>query len=92
MYFVDNTEFLEVSKKFEETKTCMGIIMIDSYEELIQSLGQEERTQVTTEIETKIYEWASKIDGVALKSDRDRFVVIFEQQYLDEIIENKGKR
>ena len=89
MYFVDNTEFLEVSKKFEETKTCMGIIMIDSYEELIQSLGQEERTQVTTEIETKIYKWASKIDGVALKSDRDRFVVIFEQQYLDEIIENK---
>lgn len=89
MYFVDNTEFLEVSKKFEETKTCMGIIMIDSYEELIQSLGQEERTQVTTEIETKIYEWATKIDGVALKSDRDRFVVIFEQKYLDEIIENK---
>ena len=89
MYFVDNTEFLEVSKKFEETKTCMGIIMIDSYEELIQSLGQEERTQVTTEIETKIYEWASKIDGVALKSDRDRFAVVFDQKYLSEIIENK---
>ncbi|MDE5830814.1 MAG: DHH family phosphoesterase, partial [Clostridia bacterium] len=89
MYFIDNTEFLEISKKFQETQTCMGIIMIDSYEELIQSLGQEERTQVTTEIETKIYEWASKIDGVALKSDRDRFVVVFEQKYIDQIIENK---
>lgn len=89
MYFVDDTEFIKVSKKFEESKTCTGIVMIDSYEELIQSLGQEERTQVITEIETKIYEWTSKIDGIALKTDRDRFAVIFEQKYLDNIIENK---
>lgn len=89
MYFIDNTEFLEVSKKFEETQTCTGIIMIDSYEELTQSLGQEEKTQVVTEIETKIYEWVSRIDGIVLKEERDRFVFIFEQKYIDEIIENK---
>ena len=89
MYFVDNTEFLEVSQKFEESHTCMGIIMIDSYEELVQSLGQEEKTQLITEIETKIYEWVSKIDGIVLKEERDRFVFIFEQKYLGNIIENK---
>ncbi len=89
MYFSDNTDFLEISKKFEEKQTCTGIIMIDSYEELIQSLGQEERSQVITEIETKIYEWAAKIDGIALKTERDRFAVVFEQKYLDKIIENK---
>ncbi len=89
IYLIDNTEFLEMSKKFEEAKVCTGIIMIDSYEELIQSLGQEEKTQVVTEIETKIYEWASKIDGIALKSDRDRFIIVFEQKYLDKIINHK---
>lgn len=89
MYFADNTDFLEMSKTLEDTKTCTGIVMIDSYEELIQSLGQEERTQVITEIETKIYEWVSKINGIALKTERDRIVFIFEQKYLSEIIENK---
>ena len=32
MYFIDNTEFLDISKKFEEGQMCIGIIMIDSYE------------------------------------------------------------
>ncbi len=89
MYFIDNTEFLEIVQELKDSETCTGIIMIDSYDELTQSLGQEERTQVLNEIETKIYEWASKIDALVLKSDRDRFTLVFEQKYLDKIIENK---
>ena len=89
MYLIDNTAFLEVSKKFEESQTCTGIIIIDSYEELVQSMTQEERTQVTTEIESKVFEWGSKIDGIVLKTERDRFVVIFEKKYLEKMIENK---
>ena len=89
VYIIDNTEVLKALKKFEEVKTCVGIIMIDSYDELIQSMTQEQRTQVTTEIETKIYEWVAKFDGIALKTERDRFVIIFEAKYLDKIIENK---
>lgn len=89
IYIIDNTEVLNALKKFEETKICTGIIMIDSYDELIQSMQQEERTQVLTEIETKIYEWVAKFRGIALKTERDRFAVFFEAKYLDEIIENK---
>lgn len=89
MYFVDNTNFFEVSKKLEDSKMCTGIIMIDSFEELIQNLAQEERTQVVTEIETKIYDWVSKIDGIALKTERDRIVFVFEEKHLNNIIDNK---
>ncbi len=89
MYFSDNTEYLEVLHKFNDMQTCAGIIMIDSYEELVQSMKQEEITQVINEIETKIYDWAAKIDAIILKTDRDRFVFVFEQKNLDKIIENK---
>ena len=89
IYIIDNTEVIKALKKFEEVKTCTGIIMIDSYDELIQSMTQEERTQVLTEIETKIYDWVAKFEGIALKTERDRFVIIFEAKYLDKIIENK---
>ena len=89
IYIIDNTEVIKALKKFEEVKTCTGIIMIDSYDELIQSMTQEERTQVLTEIETKIYDWVAKFGGIALKTERDRFVIIFEAKYLDKIIENK---
>ena len=89
MYIIDNTDLIEANKKYEDSKICTGIIMIDSYDELMQSIAQEERTPALTEIEMKIYEWVSKFDGIALKTERDRFVFIFEQKYLDEIIENK---
>ncbi len=89
IYIIDNTEVLKSLKKFEEAKTCVGMIMIDSYDELIQSMQQEERTLVLTEIEKKIYDWVGKFDGIALKTERDRFVFIFEAKYLETIIENK---
>jgi len=89
MYIIDNTELIEATKKYEESQICTGLIMIDSYDELLQSMSQEERTPVLTEIETKIYDWVSKFEGIALKTERDRFVFIFEQKYLNEIIENK---
>lgn len=89
IYFVDNTDLLEISKKYEEGQTCTGIIMIDSYEELAQNMSQEQKTQVMTEIDKKVYEWVSKIDGIVLKTDRDRFVIVFEQKHLSKIIDNK---
>ena len=89
IYIIDNTEVLKSLKKFEDAKTCVGMIMIDSYDELIQSMQQEERTLVLTEIEKKIYDWVGKFDGIALKTERDRFVFIFEAKYLETIIENK---
>lgn len=89
VYMIDNTEALSALKKFEDTKTCTGIIMIDSYDELLQSMPQEEKSQVLTELETKIYEWVSRFEGIALKTERDRFVFIFEQKYLNKIIEEK---
>ena len=89
IYIIDNTEVLETIKKFEEAQICTGIIMIDSYDELFQSLAEEEKNSVFVELETKIYEWVSKFEGIALKTERDRYVFVFEQKYLDKIIENK---
>ena len=89
MYLKDNTTELEALEKYEKSKICTGTIIIDSYDELFQSMGQEERTQVLTEIETKIFDWVASFEGIVLKTERERYVIIFEEQYLDQIIENK---
>ncbi len=38
IYIVENTELLESIKKAKDAKVCIGMIMIDSYDELIQSM------------------------------------------------------
>ena len=36
-----------------------------------------------------IYEWTNEYNGVLIKSERDTYVYIFEQKYLEKIKEDK---
>ena len=38
LYFIDITKTEELLKKYNNSKTCIGIIMIDNYEEIIQRI------------------------------------------------------
>ena len=89
LYFLDETENLKLKKEYNDSKSCVGIIMVDNYEETIQLVDIDSRPQILAEIEKSIYEWANKWDGIIVKSDRDRFVYLFEQKYLEKIKEDK---
>lgn len=89
LYFIDNTENNEILKKYEASKTCVGIIMIDNYEELMQRISTQELPQVIAAVEKEIYEWADKIEALVIKKDRDTFVCVFENKYLEQIENEK---
>ena len=44
---------------------------------------------ITAELEKNIFEWVNQINGVVIKSDRDRYVYFFEQKYLGNVREDK---
>ena len=89
LYFIDETEEIKLQKEYEDSQNCVGIIMVDNYEETMLQIDAEERPQVIAEMEKIIYEWANKIDSILVKSDRDRFVYIFDHKYLSTIKEEK---
>ena len=89
LYFIDETEQIKLKNEYQNSKNCVGIIMIDNYEETILQIDAEKRPQVLAEIEKTIYEWANKVDGILVKSDRDRFVYIFDHKYLENVKEEK---
>ena len=89
LYFLDITQSIKDKKKFEDSKTCIGILMVDNYEEIIQRIEVENRPQVIAEIEKAIYDWAATTGGVVVKNDRNTFVYVFEYKYLKDIKENK---
>lgn len=89
LYFIDITKAKELSKKYNDSKTCIGIIMIDNYEEIIQRMATEEKSQVMAKIEKMLYDWASKTEGVMIKTERDTFVYVFEQKNLEEMQDEK---
>lgn len=89
LYFIDITKMKEISKEYNDSKTCVGIIMIDNYEEIVQRIATEEKPQVMAAIEKNLYDWAVKTGGIMIKTERDTFVYVFEQKYLEEMQNEK---
>ena len=89
LYFIDETENIKLQKEYNDSKSCVGIIMIDNYEENMQMLESEEKAQYIAEIDKEIFEWTNETNGILIKADRDRYIYIFEQKYLDQIKEDK---
>ncbi len=89
LYFLDITENINLEVAYNEAKTCIGILMIDNYEEILQRVAAEERPQMIAAIEKMMYDWAATTGGIMVKTERDTFVYVFEQKYLDEIENGK---
>ena len=89
LYFIDETEKYELQKENENKNTCVGIIMVDNYEEVMQRVDTEQKTQLMAKVESTIYDWVNETKGILVKEERDTYVYIFEQRYLEQIKENK---
>lgn len=87
--FIDETKYNELFDKYINEKLCIGIAVIDNYEEIIQKLSPEEKTAVLAKIEKTMFDWVSTSGGVVIKNERDTYIYIFEQKYLAEIEKNK---
>ena len=89
LYFIDETESIKLQKEYTDSKSCVEIIMIDNYEENMQLIDSEEKPQLTAEIDKCIFDWTNETNGVLIKSDRDRYIYIFEQRYLEQLKNDK---
>ena len=89
LYFIDETENIKLQKEYKDSKSCIGIIMIDNYEETMLRLESEEKPQITAELDKCIYEWTNETNGVLIKVEKDRYIYFFEQRYLEKVKEDK---
>ncbi len=84
LYFIDETYLRKLEQEQKDSDICVGIIMIDNYEEISQRISSEIKPQLIAKMEKYIYDWAAKYNSLIVKSDRDTFFCIMEQKYLKE--------
>lgn len=89
LYFIDVTELTMVKKIYEQEKTIVGTIIIDNYDELMQSIEDSARPQMLAEIEKKIAQWMNFTSGILKKYERDKYIFIFQNKYLKELEDKK---
>lgn len=89
LYFIDETKNILLEQKYNNSKLCVGIIMIDNYEEIMQRLSDEDKPILTAQIERNLYDWAATFEGLIIKSERDTFILLLQQKYLKQLEEDK---
>ena len=89
LYFIDDTENIKLQKEYKDSKTCVGMLVIDNYEEIIQRIESEEKPQVIAEIDKCIYDWTNLTNGVLIKQEKDKYLYFFEQRYLEDVRKDK---
>ena len=89
LYFIDKTEIEELRKRYDNEKTDIAIVNIDNYDEIFQKMDDSDSQQTMAKINKYISNWVLESKGVMKKTERDRYMVLFEHQYLKDYIQKK---
>ena len=89
LYFINETKYNELFDEYNNSKTCIGVAMIDNYEEIVQRVLPERKVELLAKIEKEIIDWVTKTGGLIIKTERDSFICVLEQQYLSEFEKEK---
>lgn len=89
LYFIDRTDYYKLFRAYEDSKNCIGLILVDNYDEVVQGVADNEKTQLVASVETYLREWYSFTGGIFIKLDRNKFLIVFERKYLKTFVDNK---
>lgn len=88
-YWLDVTEYDHVRKEYYDSRPVMMLIVLDNYDEFLKNVQERTRTELRGNVDDKVEEWCSGMQGLVRRFDRDRYLFIFEERHLNKIIENK---
>ncbi len=84
----DTTELLQVKQKMKDEEKVVSYVIVDNLEDLLQ-FEQEKYRSAANRIEEYIREWADSVGGLVKEYERDKYIFIFESQYLDKFLADK---
>ena len=87
VYMFDNTALQIALKEIDDQSLCVGLIYIDNYEEALESVEEVRRSLLTALIDRKINKYISSVDGVAKKTEKDKFLVILRKKAVHQLQE-----
>lgn len=89
LYFSDTTELKQMADEYTASRPVVMLILIDNYEELLQSAKESEKSQLLGQIDILLEEFISRTTGFIRKLDRDRFIAVIEERHLSQFVEER---
>ena len=89
-YWLDVTDLADTRDIYHATRPVLALLLLDNYEDAIKGQDENVRSAMLSQISARFSRWAEETaGGLFLRLDRDRFLFLFEEQYLAEIKADK---
>lgn len=89
VYLHDTTELNRYIRLNEEQSLVAGLIYIDNYDEVIDSVEEVRQSLLVALIDRKINQYIGKMDGIVKKMETDKYFIVMKKRYLTKIAEDR---
>ncbi len=89
IYLYDETELVEALEEKEKIKLVVGHIYIDNFEDAMDSIEEERGALLVALLDRKITKYMQTADAVIKKLEKDKYIFVCQQQYLEKLQQGK---
>ena len=82
LYLYDETRIRRLTKESEERCMALGLVYIDNFEEALEGIDGINSSLLPALVERKIVQYMKNIDAVVKKTEKDKFLIVFQNKYL----------
>lgn len=87
--FMDVTEIQKLKENIENEKTVVGLIYIDNYDEVIESVDDSAIPMLTAIVDRKLTAMIHEARGILKKTEKDRYFFCITSEALAQLQKNK---
>ena len=88
-YWLDVSELADTRDIYKATRPVLAVLLLDNYEDAIKNQDEDIRSAMLSDVVRRLTRWAEQSHAAFLRLERDRFLVLFEEQYLADYKEEK---
>lgn len=89
LYITDITSTETVREECRAALPVIAHIQIDTYDDVLKGLNENQRTAIPAEVNQQLVEWVTSHDGYLKKYAEDLYIALFNRQALDTMLADK---
>lgn len=89
MTMVDVSMRCMLEQKLESSETVVGMLLLDNYEEVADSLSEDRQPILSAMVDRKLTQMATDTCGVMRKLEKDRYIFLLSKGNLEKLKERK---
>jgi c-di-AMP phosphodiesterase-like protein len=89
LYFFDETELSFYKKESYEQQSVAGLVYMDNYDEVMDSVEDVRRSMLEALVDRKITKYVSSMGGLIKKLEKDKYLMVVNRKILDQMVSDR---